>query len=305
MRWRAAVPCGFVCVLGLIGLAPVSVAAAAPEQTPRPPLTRGLADPEVPAISDTAAAPAPTTAPTAPTTPGAQATASQTRRLRPVDRPASPQLAAVLARSADLQGTAPLATPRPATRSPELVQQVLFARAQKRRGAVCGDVEIQGVEAGRIAGKLKGCGAEDAVRIRAVAGVQLSTPALLTCDTARALRDWVAQDVETAFGRANRVVRLRVAAHYSCRTRNNRPGARISEHGRGRAIDISGFTLADGTTVSVLKGWRDKPSRGAMRQMWKAACGPFRTVLGPEADIYHRDHFHLDTARHRSGRYCR
>ena len=77
------------------------------------------------------------------------------------------------------------------------------------------------------------------------------------------------------------------------------------EHGRGRAIDISGFTLESGTTVSVLKGWRDRSTRKALQRMWKAACGPFRTVLGPDADIYHRDHFHLDVARHRSGRYCR
>ena len=208
-------------------------------------------------------------------------------------------------RPADLQGTAPLATPRPETRSPDIAQQVLFGRAKKRRGSVCGNLDIQGEKAGDIAGRLKGCGASDAVRVKSVAGVQLSSPALMTCDTAKALHKWVENDVEKAFGRGNRVVRLRVAAHYACRTRNNRPGARISEHGRGRAIDISGFTLEDGTTISVLKGWLDKPSRKAMRRIWQAACGPFRTVLGPEADLYHRDHFHLDMARHRSGRYCR
>jgi hypothetical protein len=27
--------------------------------------------------------------------------------------------------------------------------------------------------------------------------------------------------------------------------------------------------------------------------------------LGPDADRYHQDHFHLDTASHRSGPYCR
>ncbi|NIZ14850.1 extensin family protein, partial [Phaeobacter sp. HF9A] len=226
-------------------------------------------------------------------------------RLRPAPRPDSPQMLAVLARPADLAGIAPLATLRPAMRSPEFVQQVLFGRAKRRRGSVCGDLDIQGEEAGDIAGTLQGCGARDAVRVRSVSGVALSTPALMTCDTAKALNSWVSRDVEKAFGRANRVVRLRVAAHYSCRTRNNRPGAKISEHGRGRAIDISGFTLADGTLITVLKGWQSKSTRGPLRRLWKSACGPFRTVLGPEADSYHRDHFHLDTARHRSGRYCR
>jgi len=28
-------------------------------------------------------------------------------------------------------------------------------------------------------------------------------------------------------------------------------------------------------------------------------------VLGPEAARYHQDHFHFDTARYRSGSYCR
>jgi hypothetical protein len=101
------------------------------------------------------------------------------------------------------------------------------------------------------------------------------------------------------------VVGLRVAAHYACRTRNNRPGARISEHGRGRAIDISGFTLESGETISVLHGWQKRKTRRKLKKIWRAACGPFSTVLGPEADRYHRDHFHLDVARHRNGAYCR
>jgi hypothetical protein len=98
---------------------------------------------------------------------------------------------------------------------------------------------------------------------------------------------------------------LRVAAHYACRTRNNQKGARISEHGKGRAIDISAFKLADGTEVSVLKHWNTQRFSSAMRQMHKGACGPFGTVLGPNADRFHQDHFHFDTARYRSGSYCK
>jgi hypothetical protein len=39
--------------------------------------------------------------------------------------------------------------------------------------------------------------------------------------------------------------------------------------------------------------------------MHKAACGPFGTVLGPNSNRFHQDHFHFDTARYRSGSYCR
>jgi hypothetical protein len=125
------------------------------------------------------------------------------------------------------------------------------------------------------------------------------------CDLAKSLNRWVSKDVEKAFGRGNKVVSLRVAAHYACRSRNNRPGARISEHGKARAIDISGFTLEDGQTVTVLEGWKKRQTRKKLRKIWKAACGPFGTVLGPDADRYHQDHFHLDMARHRGGAYCR
>ncbi|MEM6341348.1 MAG: extensin family protein, partial [Pseudomonadota bacterium] len=73
----------------------------------------------------------------------------------------------------------------------------------------------------------------------------------------------------------------------------------------GRAIDISAFYLRDGTEVSVLTGWNARSTSRAMRQMHRAACGPFGTVLGPESDRFHRDHFHFDTAQHRGGAYCR
>ena len=43
----------------------------------------------------------------------------------------------------------------------------------------------------------------------------------------------------------------------------------------------------------------------ALRRMHKEACGVFGTVLGPESDRFHRDHFHFDTKRHGNGAYCR
>jgi hypothetical protein len=98
---------------------------------------------------------------------------------------------------------------------------------------------------------------------------------------------------------------LRAAPHCPCRTRNNKRGAKISEHGKGKAIDISGFTLDTGRTITVAGGWRTGQSRKALLRAWRAACGPFGTVLGPNADRYHQDHFHMDTARHRGGNYCR
>ena len=57
--------------------------------------------------------------------------------------------------------------------------------------------------------------------------------------------------------------------------------------------------------MTLLTDWNSADDGAQLRQMWRAACGPFGTVLGPEANRFHRDHFHFDTARYRSGSYCR
>lgn len=95
------------------------------------------------------------------------------------------------------------------------------------------------------------------------------------------------------------VVEVKVAASYSCRPMNNMDGARLSEHGHANAIDISQFMLADGRAVSVRTGWWGAwAERNFLRAVHRGACGIFTTVLGPGYDVNHRDHFHLDLARH-------
>lgn len=225
--------------------------------------------------------------------------------IRPELRPVSPQVTAAAARPADLPYLGPDNSIRPYLRPQELEQQILFKKRKLRKGSVCGDINIQGKPVGRVKGKIKACGVKDAVQITSVSGVRLSRPSVMECGTALALNSWVDKTVKPTFKRRGPVVELQVAAHYACRTRNNRKGARISEHGKGRAIDISGFVMADGEVVTVLKGWRKNPSQTQLVKVWRGACGPFGTVLGPNSDGYHRDHFHLDTARYRSGPYCR
>lgn len=195
---------------------------------------------------------------------------------------------------------------RPLVRPDRIAMAAKEKARQRAKGAVCGDTELQGVVVGRVPGKIAGCGLDNAIRLRSVSGVALSQEAVMDCTTAKALKTWVDRGVKPAIGnRGGGVAALRVAAHYSCRTRNNRPGAKISEHGKGRAIDISGLTLRNGETITVLNDWGRGATGKALRQMHKVACGPFGTVLGPGSDGYHEDHFHFDTARYRSGSYCR
>jgi len=257
----------------------------------------------------------------------ATATAQAPRRSpRPQRRPASPLGsrvvttaaidAAVTRVSGPVMDTAVARSPRPkrrpavrtasvATPAPAPVSETR-TRRQSRRGSVCGVREIRGQEIDPIPGRLPGCGVSDAVRVTEIAGVTLSQAAVMDCDTAKALNRWVESGAKPAVGRlGGGLSSLRVAAHYSCRTRNNQPGAKISEHGKGHAIDISGFVLKNGVTISVLSGWRDPVQGKVLKAAHAAACGPFGTVLGPNADRYHQDHLHMDTARHRSGSYCR
>lgn len=195
---------------------------------------------------------------------------------------------------------------RPVARPERVKKRASQSYLDNARGSVCGDPAILGERAGQVPGKVKGCGIDQAVRVRAVSGVSLSTPALIDCTTAKALKLWVDRSLKPTVGRRGGGVReMRVFASYACRTRNSKKGARISEHGKGRAVDIGVFKLRDGSEISVLKDWgRGKRGR-ILKQVHKDACGPFGTVLGPNADKYHKDHFHFDTARYRSGAYCR
>jgi hypothetical protein len=194
---------------------------------------------------------------------------------------------------------------RPTLRPNSVFTKAMARKRKRSKGSICGDPDIQGEAIGRVPGKLNGCGVQSAVRVRSVAGVTLSQKSVMDCGTAKALKKWVNKGAKPAVGsKGGGLSGLKVAAHYSCRTRNNKAGAKISEHGKGRAIDISGLILNDGRTITVLKGWHNG-DRKTMRRAHKTACGPFGTVLGPNADRYHQDHFHFDTARYRSGSYCR
>ena len=210
-------------------------------------------------------------------------------------------------------GTAVLASllPKKRPRVPKRFLQRISSREQTPEvrvsgGSVCGVKTIIGKPIKPIAGKIRGCGVANPVRITHVSGVKLSMPANVNCNTARALNTWVANSVKPTVGRlGGGVAGLKVVAHYSCRTRNNQPGAKISEHGRGNAVDIAAIQLKDGNSITVLNGWRTKNGGAILKKIHRDACGTFGTVLGPNSDRFHQDHFHFDVARHRGGAYCR
>jgi len=265
------------CLLGISLLAAAPVASGAPETSPRP-----VARQTIP-----------------------QEAVAARAQIRPVARPLSEQEISDATRPASLAFLSPEISTRPISRPDSVVQEVLFGRRRKRKGSVCGNLEIQGEEIDDIPGKLNGCGVSDAVQVRSVSGVMLSRPSTMNCTTARALNKWVEKGVQPAFRQRGPVAEIRVITDYACRTRNNKPGARISEHGKGRALDITAFTMSDGEVITVLESWGKGKAGKMLQQAWESACGPFGTVLGPKSDAYHRNHFHVDTASYRSGSYCR
>lgn len=137
--------------------------------------------------------------------------------------------------------------------------------------------------------------------------VWLDPGATLDCTMTEALDRWLAEVVQPAAYRhfGVPVIGARNLGSYSCRTRNGVKGAKISEHAFGNAIDISSFMLAGGRWVAIKTGWRGAAAERAFwREIHSAACKRFFTVLGPDADSFHRDHLHLDLARHnRDGSY--
>ena len=151
------------------------------------------------------------------------------------------------------------------------------------------------------------CGGDDLVRLDAVklkdkSSVTISPPANLRCSMAEAIAIWLREDIAPAAAELGGPMRaLDNFASYHCRGRNNIIGAKMSEHGRGNALDIRGIMLAkqkfELTDVNVSRKFRDK--------IRASACARFMTVLGPGSDGYHEGHVHVDLAERRNNhRMC-
>lgn len=166
-----------------------------------------------------------------------------------------------------------------------VVRQTAFVRARSALGgpSVCGAVEpfeMSAADNGRVV---------------------LNPPASLRCPMIPQIDRWVKEVVEPAarYHFRQELASVNVLASYSCRPMNNVDGAMISEHAYANAVDIGGFTLADGHTISVLRGWDGSPrERAFLRVVHDGSCAYFTTVLGPDYNSLHSNHFHVDLAHH-------
>jgi hypothetical protein len=149
---------------------------------------------------------------------------------------------------------------------------------------------------------------EDPVRLEAVVLadrrlVEVTPPAILRCTFAEAVASWVREDVSAAVRSLDATLNgIDNFSSYDCRGRNRMVGAKVSEHGKGNAIDIRSIRIADGRVVELADPLAPRDFREALR---KSACARFATVLGPGSDGYHDNHVHVDLIERRGGyRMC-
>ena len=115
---------------------------------------------------------------------------------------------------------------------------------------------------------------------------------------------WLRYGVQPAAARllGSRVVAVEHYGTHACRRISGRAKGAWSEHATGNAIDIAGFVLADGRRVNIRRDWGSGAAAdGFLHAARDAACGAFGTVLSPDYNAAHADHFHLDQAGGRIG----
>ncbi len=161
-----------------------------------------------------------------------------------------------------------------------------------------------------------GCGTPAPIAIAEVAQIRIDPPATVNCEFAVALNAWFTQSVQPEARKrvGASVIGVRNASSYACRRRNNASTGKLSEHARANALDIAAFDFSKSAQVTVASGSSGLLQKiglsakgNFMKALRKSACGYFNTVLGPGADRYHGDHFHVDLMKLRPGRFkmCR
>jgi hypothetical protein len=145
-----------------------------------------------------------------------------------------------------------------------------------------------------------------------VAQIRIDPPATVNCDFARALHGWLSQSVQPQAKKqvGASVIGIRNASSYACRRRNNATTGKLSEHAKANALDIAAFDFSRKTEIAVAGGSSGLFGRSGLSgkgtfvtAVRKSACQYFNTVLGPGADPFHGNHFHVDLMNLRPGRF--
>lgn len=152
-----------------------------------------------------------------------------------------------------------------------------------------------------------GCSTTNSVKLDGVGGDRsqftVTNVNAVACPLANSFAGWARFGVDRAARQilGSPLERIETMGSYSCR--NVAGSGRRSAHARAEAIDVGAFVLADGRRISVKEGWNaGRDEREFLRVIHSSACKRFGTVLGPDYNQAHQDHFHLEFGK---GSYCR
>ena len=153
-----------------------------------------------------------------------------------------------------------------------------------------------------------GCSNVNTVRLASVRGdygmLSLANLGPVTCPMANAFSGWARFGVDRAARQilGSPLATIETFGSYNCR--NVAGTSRRSAHSTADAIDVSGFVLADGRRITLTGNWSSgtQAERRFLRVVQQSACKRFGTVLGPEYNSAHRDHFHLEIS---GSNFCR
>ena len=145
-----------------------------------------------------------------------------------------------------------------------------------------------------------GCSALGTVHLYSLDGdssaIAVGNLAQVGCPIANGFANWVRFGVDRAARQilGSGLVRVETMGSYACR---NIAGSDMrSAHATASAIDVSGFTLADGRRITVMGQW--SAGSAEERHFWRvihaSACKRFGTVLGPDYNLAHRNHLHIE-----------
>jgi len=147
------------------------------------------------------------------------------------------------------------------------------------------------------------CSIENPVLVSALPGsVEVAPASLMACPVAESLARWMSEivspEAERQFQAAPK--KLLIGTSYQCRDQRN--GAKLSEHAFGNGVDVMGFEFTKHAPLAVASQPENSPEADFQATIRKAACPIFNTVLGPGSDADHGNHLHLDL-RQRKGDY--
>jgi len=153
------------------------------------------------------------------------------------------------------------------------------------------------------------CGLQSPLAVSAIVvngrTIPVTGHVITDCAVATVLPKWMS-DVD-GYAQAKQSTRLKsvdVWTSYMCRNVDNAKTGNLSFHAFGAALDVPSFTLEDGRKPAVATNWNggSAEDQNIIHLTHDAACTYFMTVLGPDADKFHQNHFHVDLGCH--GKTC-